>query len=109
MEVREILPDPLVLMRLGVHRMIDAAVLVHLGRCGTCGATRAALTAATGGAIVAAVGRLKKLRLVTDLGRSNGQGRHFRHVVTRLGWRVLTTPADLSAFPVVQEILQITK
>ncbi len=81
--------------------MRQAAVFIHLGRCGILGTSIPSMAKALAmppSTVCAIIGTLRELKLVTDYGRSNGQGRARKYVVTVAGWKVLTTPPNLSMF-----------
>lgn len=101
MKTKPILPCPAAMLRAGIHQMLDAAILVHLGRCGLSCATMNDLIDATGGnreTVRTAVERLMDLHLVVRASRSNGAGRAFAYCVSVRGWGLLTAPADFSMF-----------
>jgi DNA-binding MarR family transcriptional regulator len=102
MKTRTILPDPLTLQRAGITTLFQAAVLVHLGRCGLHGSTIPEMGAHFSTAVSSVSHALEKCAeagLVTTYARSNSQGRVRHYTVTTRGWETLTTPADFSLFP----------
>lgn len=105
MKPKPIMPDPIVLYRLGLRCLSDMAALVHLGRCGLGGSDRNAMARQLRmpyETLRAAVERLEYLRLVTAYGNSSGRGRAVRYAVTVTGWEALTPPACFPPFDGVQ-------
>jgi DNA-binding MarR family transcriptional regulator len=101
-KTRPILPDPLTLHRAGLTTLFQAAVLVHLGRCGLHGSTipeMAAHFATAVSSVSNAIDKAAEAGLVTSYARGNGQGRVRHYTVTTTGWDTLVTPADFSLFP----------
>lgn len=109
MKPKPIIADPLNLDRAGVATTRQAAIFIHLGRCGLLGSTIPTMAKtlkihpSTVGAIVDS---LTVAKLVTEYGRATGQGRAKKYVVTVHGWGVLTEPADFSMFPHAQTALK---
>lgn len=97
-----ILPDPLTLHRAGVNTLQQAAVLIHMGRCGIQGTTAPSCADSLNlniNTVNQSLAQLKALKLCTRYARKNTQGRANLYVVTKLGWSILTQPGDFSPFP----------
>jgi DNA-binding MarR family transcriptional regulator len=102
MKGNTIVADPYQFLSAGVHATLEAAILTHIGRCGTIGAKASTLQGVVRGnynTITTALGRLQDKGLLTRYARSNRQGRAYFWTVTGAGWELLTRPADLSMFP----------
>jgi hypothetical protein len=109
MKPKPIIADPLILDRAGISTTRQAAIFIHIGRCGLIGTTIPQITEAL--AINHSTVRetiyilSEDLKLVTEAGRSNTKGRAFNYVVTIRGWQLLTSPADFSMFQHAQDAL----
>ena len=109
MKPRAIIADPLHLDRVGVTTTRQAAIFIHVGRCGLLGTTIPAASKVLGfhvSTVAQTMDALCEARLVTAYGRASGQGRAINYVVTGRGWEVLTAPADFSMFPHAQQALK---
>jgi hypothetical protein len=99
---KSILPDPYALHAAGLRTLTDALVLVTIGRCGIVGARRQGMTELLRvpyATVRSSVERLCDLGLVCEASRDNGTGCAINFLVTRKGWELLTTPADLGMYP----------
>lgn len=108
MKTKAILPDPLLLDRAGITTTRQAAIFIHIGRCGLLGTTIPAATRAlkiNPSTVAQTIHGLCELKLVTAYGKQTGQGRAANYVVTVPGWNLLTAPADFSMFPHAQTAL----
>lgn len=109
MKLKTIIADPLILDQAGIVTMRQAAIFIHIGRCGLVGTTIPQIFEALrlrGGTVTNIVNHLLDLRVVTDTGRATGQGRAKNYVCTVRGWNLLTQPADFSMFPHSQLALE---
>lgn len=100
---KEIIPDPLALLSAGVRNVLDAAILIHIGRCGTNGTTRPELVRQIPGhpysSMTSATDRLTDLGLITAVSKLHKTGTPHCFMVTGKGWKLLTTPGDFAVFP----------
>ena len=88
--------------RAGITTCRQAAVLIHLGRCGLAGTTIPAMIDALrmgASTLCCIINHLTTHGLVVDYTRRGSKGRARLYIVTVKGWEVLTSPADFSAFP----------
>lgn len=109
MKPKAIIADPNKLANAGVNTTRQAAILIHLGRCGLLGSTIPAISDALGikvGTAANGIDVLLEAKLVTATRRSTGQGRAKHYVCTVHGWSVLTDPSDFSMFPHAQTALK---
>lgn len=86
----------------GLNTLGQAAVFVHLGRCGLTGASIPSTGEALGmnlNTVYSAFTILEDLKLAVRYAKSNRQGRCFLYTVTRKGWRILTEGANLELYP----------
>lgn len=106
---RALCPDPLGLYHLGLRNLLDLCVLIHIGRTGIIGTTRAQIreTMATGTQPIrvgyqtlrSSTDRLADLGLITNINRLHKRGSDLVFVVTKTGWEILTTSPDLHLYP----------
>ena len=96
-----ILPCVLTMRAAGIEYLLDACLLVHLGRCGPQGSTKPLISSAmsiTYDATRASMDRLEALELVAPYTRQATTGRADVWMVSPKGWSLLTTPAVLPAY-----------
>lgn len=109
MKTKSIIPDPLKFFRVGINSMQQAAILVHVGRCGLQGcridAAGDALRMSTS-TVNSALGKLQDAGLVVRFGRTNRRGRAFYWTVSVRGWELLTSGADVDLFPCALEAMK---
>jgi len=100
--MKPILPDPWTLHKAGLNTLHQAAVFVHLGRCGIQGTTVPGTAEALNinlNSVHSTMGLLEDLKLAVHYAKKNSQGRAKLYVVTKKGWELLTTPGDFTLFP----------
>lgn len=103
---------PRALFKAGVTTTRQAEVLIHLGRCGTNGATTAQIAETLGHGSRTADNILRELRacnLVLSYTILNRTGRPHLWVVSPAGWQAITTRADLRRFPDGTEAVRTMK
>lgn len=107
MKAKAIIPCPMKFMDAGVENLMDAAVLVHVGRCGLQGCTLASISDAVkkrGKALSLSTcdcvtRRLHAAGWITRFTRSNTTGKAYWWVVTVKGWDLLTRAPVVGMFP----------
>lgn len=102
-QYKQIIPDPQALLAAGVCNVVDAVVLVHIGRCGTNGTMRMQMMREIPGisysSLKLATDRLENLKLITVASKLPLSGTPFVYMVTGKGWKLLTHPGDYTMFP----------
>lgn len=99
---RPIIADPATFIAADLTTLAQAAVLVHIGRCGLQGTTRPAVVEAlrmpwcTVGGVF---NYLEARRMITRYTQANGRGKCVLFVITGFGWALLTKMPDVAMFP----------
>lgn len=96
-----ILPCVIAMREAGIEYLLDACLLVHLGRCGPQGSTKPLAASALGVSYDiarASMDRLEALELVTPYTRQATTGRADVFAVSASGWKLLTTPAVMPEY-----------
>lgn len=102
MKAKTIVADMYQLLHAGVRTLLQACVLIHVGRVGLQGVTVTKLAehleageSTVNGVLIV----LMELKLVTRFTRSSRRGRAHHYVCSVKGWDLLTRPADYSLYP----------
>ena len=102
MKLKSLTPDPATFLRAGLSTLSDAAILVHVGRCGLCGCALSDLSDTLRipyNTVSQCCDRLRDAGFLTRFSRTNRRGRAYWYVVTVPGWELLTTPPEVHLFP----------
>lgn len=102
MKAKQIVADIYQLLAAGVNTILQAAVLIHVGRVGLQGVTVTELArqlevseSSVNGVLIALV----ELKMITRFTRRGARGRAYHYVCSVKGWDVLTRPVDYSLYP----------
>lgn len=109
MKFKPIIADPVTFLAAGFHTLYQAAVLVHLGRCGLQGATRNSTAAAlktTYSTVSCLFERMEEAGWICRYGRHNTRGREARFVIGKKGWELITKPPELHMFPGADAVIE---